>query len=66
MRLSGGLMKSEDRESMPSIAINTFYKDKYDKIYYDLGEPFFLDLHRKEGNSQVFIPTIIQVFNGSQ
>ena len=33
-------MKSEDRESMPSIAINTFYKDKYDKIYYDLGEPF--------------------------
>ena len=40
MRLSGGLMKSEDRESMPSIAINTFYTDKYDKIYYDLGEPF--------------------------
>ena len=35
-------MKSEDRESMPSIATNTLYKDKYDKMYDDLGEPFSL------------------------
>ena len=25
---------------MPSIATNTLYKDKYDKMYDDLGEPF--------------------------